>query len=75
MGRLAVKGVTPIRPIWPAAVTARDESVESSTIGVRQALKANSLGRQAQGVVAQEGQLRLRRYLKNRFFLRPVLME
>ena len=73
-GTPGYKGVTPIRPIWPAAVTARDESVESSTIGVRQALE----GKQSDG--KRKGWLRkqvsfARRCLKNRFFLRPVLME
>ncbi len=68
------KGVTPIRPVWPAAVTARDEDMESSTIGVRQALETKQSSGKPKGLLRQKISF-VRRYLKNRFFLRPVRME
>ncbi|MFN4343136.1 MAG: glycosyltransferase family 25 protein [Azonexus sp.] len=73
-GTPGYKGVTPIRPIWPAAVTARDEGVESSTIGVRQALEGKRFNGKRKGGLRKLISF-VRRYLKNRFFLRPVRIE
>lgn len=73
-GTPGYKGVTPIRAIWPAAVGARDEDMESSTIGVRQALESKSTNRKRKGWLRSKISF-ARRYLKNRFFLRPVRME
>lgn len=73
-GTPGYKGVTPVRPIWPAAVTARDEDIKSSTIGVRQALEPKQSDSKHKGWLRQQISF-ARRYVKNRFFLRPVRME
>lgn len=73
-GNPGYKGVTPIRPVWPAAVTSRDEDLESSTIGARQALEAKRSDSKRKGWLRQKISF-VRRYLKNRFFLHPVRME
>lgn len=66
------KSVTPIRAIWPEAVSSRDTDIANSTIGFRQAHQPKP--------VRNQGWLRsrlssVRRYLKNRFFLRPVRIK
>lgn len=73
-GTPGYKGVTPIRAVWPAAVTARDEDIESSTIGLRQALEAKRSDSKRKGWFRRHISF-ARRYLKNRFILRPVRME
>ena len=63
------KGATPIRVVWPEAVTPRAGSNEASTIGFRQA--------HVPKVLIRKNWLRrkfseFRRYLKNRFLVKPV---
>ncbi|KXB31531.1 hypothetical protein AT959_07700 [Dechloromonas denitrificans] len=69
------KGVTPVRAVWPEAVGVLDESVEASTIGFRE---AHDLSRRKAPV--QRGYLRqqygrFRRYIKNRFIVKPVRFD
>lgn len=66
------RGITPIRAIWPAAVNPREANVQGSTIGHRQAHKRKAS--------IQKNWLRqkisnLRRYLKNRFLIKPVRFD
>lgn len=64
------KGVTAIRAIWPAAVHQRSEQEAPSTIGFRSAHlgKLGVGGKRKRSLIS-----RIRLYIKNRFFNRPVL--
>lgn len=73
-GKPGFKGVTPVRAIWPAAVESREEGIEGSTIGGREALEPKSSHEKRKGWLRRQFSF-ARRYLKNRFFLRPVRME
>ncbi|MBK7415938.1 MAG: glycosyltransferase family 25 protein [Dechloromonas sp.] len=63
------RGVTPVRAVWPEAVVPRESGIQGSTIGFRQA--------HARRESVQKNPLRklisnFRRYLKNRFLVKPV---
>ena len=64
------KGVTPIRAVWPAAVKPRDESLEASTIGFR--ASAASKKENGKKSCVRQKISQIRRYIKNRFFVKPV---
>lgn len=67
------KGVTTIRAIWPAAVRPSDETLDASTIGVRQAHLR--IGVSAKKSWLREKVSHFRRYLKNTFFNTPIRFD
>lgn len=73
-GSPGFKGVTPIRAIWPAAVESREEGIEGSTIGARDALESKAANEKRDNWLRRQISF-IRRYLKNRFLVRPVRMK
>ena len=69
------KGVTAIRVVWPAAVHARGEAQAPSTIGRRAAHDEKSKHLNSQGGMARYAVRKVRLWLKNRFFNRPVRFD
>jgi glycosyl transferase, family 25 len=73
--RPGFKGVTPVRAVWPEAVGLADESIEASTIGFRQAQDKNRRKKTFQKSYLRQQFGKFRRYIKNRFLIRPARFE
>lgn len=69
------KGVTPVRAVWPEAVGLSDESVEASTIGFRQAQDQENRKQPAKRSYLRQQYGKMRRYIKNRFIVKPVRFD
>lgn len=69
------KGVTPVRAVWPEAVAVFDERVEASTIGFREAHDLNRRKESAPRSYLRQQYGKFRRYIKNRFIVKPVRFD